>query len=256
MITELLLEGYSMQALTGVSPVRSRPTSVATEKESSPSQESSPAYRLDISDAGRQKVQESKNTENEKKDSQKQNELTDSKDSQKQNELTDSEKEQVKELKDRDREVRAHEAAHMAAAGGNARGGASYEYQQGPDGNRYAVGGEVNIDVSQEEDPRATLQKAMQVKAAALAPAEPSGQDHSVAAQATAMAAEARKEIAEESKESPTDKSQESKADSNENAAQEWNTKNSDSDSEVGVRIPKAYQQAQSTGYNPRSWVA
>lgn len=243
MITELLLEGYSMQALTGVSPVRSRPTSVATEKESTPSQDSSPAYRLDISDAGRQKIQESKNTENEKKDSQKQNELT------------DSEKEQVKKLKDRDREVRAHEAAHMAAAGGNVRGG-SYKYQQGPDGNRYAVGGEVNIDVSQEKDPRATLQKAMQVKAAALAPAEPSGQDRSVAAQATALAAEARKEIAEESKENPTDKSQDSKADSNENAAQEWNTKNSDSDSEVGMRIPKAYQQAQSTGYNPRSWVA
>lgn len=242
MITELLLEGYSLQALTGVSPVRSRPASNSSEKASSPSLESSPAYRLDISEAGRQKVQDSKDAENEKQDSSKQNELT------------DSEKEQVKELKDRDREVRAHEAAHIAAAGGNARGGASYEYQQGPDGNRYAVGGEVNIDVSKEEDPQATLQKAMQVKAAAMAPAEPSGQDHSVAAQATAMAAEARKEIAEKSKENPTDKATDSRTNSEEAAAEA--TTESDSDSAFSVRIPKAYQQAQSTGYNPRSWVA
>ena len=58
-------------------------------------------------------------------------------------ELTDEEKAEVDELKDRDREVRQHEQAHMAAAGPYAKGGPSYEYTRGPDGKRHAVGGEV-----------------------------------------------------------------------------------------------------------------
>ena len=31
--------------------------------------------------------------------------------------------------------------AHLSAAGAYAHGGASYEYELGPDGKRYAVGG-------------------------------------------------------------------------------------------------------------------
>lgn len=109
--------------------------------------------------------------------------------------LDDAEQRQVRELKERDREVRAHEQAHMAA-GGQYAGGMSYEYQQGPDGVRYAVGGEVSIDVSAERTPEATIAKMQQVTAAAMAPAEPSGQDHSVAAQARQTEAEARRELA------------------------------------------------------------
>jgi hypothetical protein len=112
--------------------------------------------------------------------------------------LSDEEKKQIHELEKRDREVRAHEAAHQAAAGGNARGGASFEYQAGPDGKQYAIGGHVDIDVSPVQgNPRATLQKAMTVQAAALAPADPSGQDRSVAAAAARMALEAQKELAQ-----------------------------------------------------------
>ena len=75
---------------------------------------------------------------------------------------------------------------------GNASGGAQYEYQAGPDGRRYAVGGHVNIDMTPVAgNPRATLQKAMAVRAAATAPAEPSGADLSVAAAAAQMAAQA-----------------------------------------------------------------
>jgi len=104
---------------------------------------------------------------------------------------------QVDKLKARDQEVRAHEAAHMAAGGGLVRGGASYSYQQGPDGKRYAVGGEVSIDSSPVRgNPRATEMKAQQIEASALAPADPSGQDRKVAAQAAQMVAQAAAELA------------------------------------------------------------
>ncbi|WP_410473671.1 putative metalloprotease CJM1_0395 family protein [Guyparkeria sp. TX1] len=90
------------------------------------------------------------------------------------------------DLKARDREVRAHESAHRAAGGDLVRGG-SYDYQQGPDGKRYAVGGDVQIDTTPvPDDPRATAEKMSQVIRAALAPAEPSPTDLAVAAQATA----------------------------------------------------------------------
>lgn len=91
--------------------------------------------------------------------------------------LSDEELQQLSELKVRDREVRAHEAAHQAV-GGQYAGAMSFTYQRGPDGAQYAVGGEVSIDVSPVEgDPQATIEKMRVVRAAAMAPAEPSGQD-------------------------------------------------------------------------------
>lgn len=107
------------------------------------------------------------------------------------------EEQQIKELRTTDQEVRAHEMAHLAAAGGLSKGGATFEYQHGPDGQLYAVSGEVQIDSSGVSgDPEATLQRAQQIQRAALAPAQPSSQDRSVAVAAAAMAAEARAEIA------------------------------------------------------------
>lgn len=103
---------------------------------------------------------------------------------------------QVSELKARDREVRAHEAAH-ASVGGQYAGAPSFQYQKGPDGRRYAVGGEVGIDASPVPDnPQATIRKLETVRAAALAPADPSAQDRQVAARATALIAEARSQLA------------------------------------------------------------
>ncbi|MEM9171140.1 MAG: putative metalloprotease CJM1_0395 family protein [Pseudomonadota bacterium] len=103
---------------------------------------------------------------------------------------------EVDALKARDREVRAHEQAHLAAAGQYATGGIQYTYKRGPDGRFYAVGGEVSVDTSEvPNDPEATLAKAIVLRRAALAPAEPSQQDRAVAAQMTQMAAEARQEI-------------------------------------------------------------
>lgn len=119
--------------------------------------------------------------------------------SEKQIQLLDAtERKQVQELSQRDREVKAHESAHLAAAGQHATSGARYTYARGPDGRSYAVGGSVGIDTGAEADPEATLRKADQIKRAALAPAEPSGQDRSVAAAATSLRQQAQAEIVKE----------------------------------------------------------
>ena len=116
-------------------------------------------------------------------------------------ELTDEEQREVQALRRRDREVRAHETAHLAAAGSLARGGPRYEFERGPDGRRYAVGGEVSIDSSPVPgDPEATILKMQQVRRAALAPANPSPQDRRVAAQASQQEARARAEQGEQAR--------------------------------------------------------
>lgn len=103
----------------------------------------------------------------------------------------------LQQLHARDREVRAHEAAHVAAGGRYVQGGASFTYEKGPNGRYYAVGGEVKIDASPVvNNPEATRDKAEVVRRAALAPAEPSAQDLRVAATATRLASRARIEIA------------------------------------------------------------
>lgn len=110
--------------------------------------------------------------------------------------LTEEEQKQIDKLKARDREVKTHEQAHIAAGGSYVKGGATYDYQTGPDGKQYAVGGSVNIDTSPVDgDPEATIAKAQVVIKAALAPAEPSGQDQKVASAARQMMNEARKEL-------------------------------------------------------------
>lgn len=117
--------------------------------------------------------------------------------------LSSEEDNQIKELKARDQEVRTHEMAHMMVGGSLVRKGASYQYQTGPDGQRYAVGGEVSIDSSAVSgDPSATIRKMQQVKRAALAPAEPSSQDRAVAAAASQTEAAARQELMQQSKSS------------------------------------------------------
>jgi len=112
-------------------------------------------------------------------------------------ELSEEDQAIVDQLAARDREVRNHEEAH-ARVGGQYAGEPSYTYQQGPDGNQYAVGGEVPIDIAPiDGDPEATITKMEIVKAAALAPAEPSGQDRRVAAVADAQRQQAIADLAE-----------------------------------------------------------
>jgi len=122
------------------------------------------------------------------------------------NQRTEEQAETAK-LRKRDQEVRTHEQAHIAAAGGLAKGGATFSFQRGPDGKQYAVGGEVNIDTSPVSgNPEATIQKAKQIRAAALAPADPSAQDRAVAASATALEAQAQQELQKEEQEESASK--------------------------------------------------
>ncbi len=103
---------------------------------------------------------------------------------------------EIEAYKARDQEVRTHERAHQSA-GGQYASAPSYTMSRGPDGKRYATGGEVQIDISPVSgDPAATVQKMQQVRSAALAPAEPSSQDMSVAAKASRLESQARAELA------------------------------------------------------------
>ena len=120
-------------------------------------------------------------------------------------ELSSEERAQVDRLVARDTEVRAHEAAHAAVAG--ALGGApSFVYQRGPDGKQYAIGGSVPINTSEGSTPEETLARAEQVRAAALAPSNPSGADRAIAAAASSMAARARMEMAMNNRNPRTDR--------------------------------------------------
>ena len=94
------------------------------------------------------------------------------------------------QLRQRDAAVRAHEAAHQSA-GGQLTGAASFSYQTGPDGKSYAVGGEVPISARAGRTPDETIAVARQVRAAALAPADPSSADLQAASSATQMEAQA-----------------------------------------------------------------
>lgn len=131
----------------------------------------------------------------------------------------EQEQQEIRQLSARDREVRSHEQAH-AAVGGKHAGSPVYEFVRGPDGVNYAVGGEVRIDTSPiPGNPEATIAKAQQIRRAANAPAEPSGQDRRVAAEATLMEAEARAELRQEgvaereqAREEKISRSEESKA--------------------------------------------
>ncbi len=113
-------------------------------------------------------------------------------------ELSPEQRREVARLREIDRHVRAHEAAHIAAGGGLVTGGATYSYAYGPDGKAYAVAGEVGIDTSHESEPEANISKGQRIQAAALAPADPSPQDYRVASAGAELAAQGRAELAAE----------------------------------------------------------
>lgn len=97
-------------------------------------------------------------------------------------ELTPEQRRQIQALARIDREVRAHEAAHLRAGAGVVTSGAQFSYTYGPDGKQYAVTGEVGIDTSPERKPEDNIDKGQRIQIAALAPADPSPQDVRVAA--------------------------------------------------------------------------
>jgi len=103
--------------------------------------------------------------------------------------LNDQERTQLRELQNRDAEVRIHEAQHFRAAGGLAKGTPNYTYQQGPDGQFYAVGGNVQLQTSRGSDPEQAKRDAQSFSNAAQAPGDASAQDISVARDALSNAA-------------------------------------------------------------------
>lgn len=156
-----------------------------------------------------------------------------------QGQLTEQQLEVVQALQARDREVRAHEQAHKSAAGSLA-GAVSLSYQTAPNGQRYAVGGEVPIDASAVNgDPAATIRKMNIVKAAATAPADPSAQDQSVAASASIVLAQALKDLAAENITSQREQASESASGRNEGNNTEKNTL---SDAEVRTSFKSEYE--------------
>lgn len=164
--------------------------------------------------------------------------------------LSSEEKRQVNELKRRDAEVKTHEQAHMAAGGGVVQGGASYEYQRGPDGRTYAVGGEVQIDVSAENTPEATIAKMQQVQRAALAPAQPSGTDRAVAARAAQVEARARSEKTQATAPSgdTAEPTQSSPPDGSEPSSAPATSETPDRPGGYGPQWPQRHQSWKSTG--------
>ena len=104
---------------------------------------------------------------------------------------------EINQLKAIDQDVRAHEMAHKIA-GGDLTGPINYKYVIGPNGKKYAVGGDVSIDVSPAPTPQETIKKMQRVIKAALAPVDPSAQDRAVAAQAQMMLEQAEIELQKE----------------------------------------------------------
>jgi hypothetical protein len=128
----------------------------------------------------------------------------------KQQQIERAETKQIDQLAQRDTEIKTHEQAH-AAVGGCLAHSPSYQYEKGPDGRRYVVDGEVNIDVSTVDgDSQATLSKMHKVYAAAIAPVQPSMADIHVAAQALKNINDANQELIQQSQQNTgsTQKSQ------------------------------------------------
>ena len=178
-------------------------------------------------------------------------------------ELSQEEQRIVAELQAADTNVRAHEAAHMAAGGG-LTSPASYTYERGPDNKMYAVAGEVGISTSEGNTPQESLNKAQTIRRAALAPADPSPQDLKVAAQAASMEMSARAQIMQEKMEQNSQNSNNSNetsagnsnvnstVNSAENSARNStgnSTENSNVNSAGNSRIPSINQPSSTGGY-------
>jgi len=197
-------------------------------------------------EATNKKIEEDKENESQKEQQQsKQQEDKEEQQQSKQKETEQTELEQVKQLKSRDTEVRNHEHAH-AAVGGQYAGSPSYEYQRGPDGSNYAVGGEVSIDVAViANDPQATINKMQQVQAAALAPAEPSGADRAIAADAAQKIATAQAELSKENSTIDEDTDKEEKLASDDKSLKEDSEKTVNEEEDLlAQREPSINQRA------------
>ncbi len=141
-----------------------------------------------------EKEQDNRETEEKEKEKQETQDGEEKPRAESSTQVTPEEQQVVDELRSTDQKVRTHEQAHAAAGGHNVR----YEYETGPDGRQYAVAGTTDIDIyAAGNDPDGKMAQAQKMRSAALAPADPSGQDLAVAAKATRLEMDARREKAD-----------------------------------------------------------
>lgn len=149
-----------------------------------------PAYRVDISAEGKALATSDGQDQNEKTEKEPAAQTATAKQNQQEWRIH----QEVAKLQRTDLDIRTHEQAHMSAGGAFA-GVASYIYIKGPDGKDYISGGEVPIQAPEGKTPEETVKNMEIVKRAALAPADPSGQDLAVAAAAMQIESRARAAI-------------------------------------------------------------
>jgi hypothetical protein len=102
-------------------------------------------------------------------------------------------------LRGADTKVKSHEKRHLAVLGGLAASGINYSYITGPNGQRFAVGGSIAVDMEPVPgNPRATIDKARRIRMAAIAVGDSSSADLRVAAKAYRMEQEAREDLREQ----------------------------------------------------------
>jgi hypothetical protein len=102
----------------------------------------------------------------------------------------------LEKFRERDAEVRAKERTHQQLAGPYA-GNSQFDYQTGPDGQRYAVSGSTAVDVEPvANNPEATLHKMEVVQQAAGAPANAADGNRQLALLTAQRAGQARAQLA------------------------------------------------------------
>lgn len=88
----------------------------------------------------------------------------------------------LNKFKQTDANVRSHEQVHASI--GHTTAPISYNYQEGPDGKMYVVGGSVRLDTSLPDDPKAAAFKLDQIQKSSSGAADLSGADVSISSQA------------------------------------------------------------------------
>lgn len=91
-------------------------------------------------------------------------------DDKKLNKMSTDRLKRLKKTRDFDKALTKHEEDHFDVAADLARSGPQYETKIGEDGQTYRKSGKVMIDTGFDKDPKKTVKKMKQVRAAALAP--------------------------------------------------------------------------------------
>jgi hypothetical protein len=87
----------------------------------------------------------------------------------------------LEKFRNKDSEIRTHEQTHATI--GHTTSPISYNYQEGPDGKMYAVGGSVRFDTSIPDDPKAAAFKLDMIQKAASGVTHLSPADGTIASQ-------------------------------------------------------------------------